>query len=90
MCVHYAPGKPKQCDEDDAIEVRDKRAANFCDYFAPSPSAYATDETAAERRAHDRLAELFGDAASPPKDARDEAPSPEDLARRRAEELFKK
>ena len=29
MCERYAPRKPKGCSEDDAIEVRDKKAANF-------------------------------------------------------------
>ena len=41
MCERYAPRKPKGCSEEDAIEVRDKKAANFCDYFKPTPRAYA-------------------------------------------------
>lgn len=66
MCVHYAPSKPKQCAEDDALEVRDKRSANFCDYFAPNPRAFASGEIAAENQARAQLAALFGEGAQKP------------------------
>ncbi len=59
MCLSYAPSKPKGCTEDDAIEVRDKKAANFCDYFKPSPSAYNPAEHDAEIAARSPLAALF-------------------------------
>ncbi|HEU4618601.1 MAG TPA: hypothetical protein VFV10_11190 [Gammaproteobacteria bacterium] len=92
MCVHYAPSKPKQCDEDDALEVRDKRTPNFCDYFTPSAQAFSGGEAAADRDARERLAALFGDAAASAaaKDAPKKKPSPEDIARQQAEALFKK
>ena len=58
MCERYAPRKPKGCSEDDAPEVRDKKAANFCDYFKPTARAYRasgaagrTSGTLAARRA---------------------------------------
>ena len=33
MCKNFDPAITKSCSEDDAEEVRDKQAANFCDYF---------------------------------------------------------
>jgi hypothetical protein len=59
MCVYYAPSKPKGCSEDDAIEVRDKKAANFCDYFKPSSRAYNSAEKDAENAAKSALDSLF-------------------------------
>ena len=54
MCERYAPRKPKGCSEDDAIEVRDKKAANFCDYFKPTARAF--DSGGAASRASRALA----------------------------------
>jgi hypothetical protein len=59
MCVHYAPRKPKGCSEDDAIEVRDKKAANFCDYFKPSARAYNPADAEAEAASRSALDDLF-------------------------------
>jgi hypothetical protein len=59
MCVHYAPSRPKGCSEDDAIEVRDKKAANFCDYFKPNPRAFNPAEQEAENAARAALDALF-------------------------------
>jgi hypothetical protein len=59
MCERYAPRKPKGCSEDDAIEVRDKKAANFCDYFRPSSRAYNSAEQDAETAAKSALDSLF-------------------------------
>ncbi len=36
-CQHYDPGKHNQCSETQADWVRDKEAANYCDYFYPNP-----------------------------------------------------
>jgi hypothetical protein len=66
MCVRYAPSKPKQCTEEDALEVRDKRSANFCDYFSPSATAFAGEDLAAERRSREQLEALFGTADKAP------------------------
>ena len=35
-CRHYNPAKHNQCAETQAEWVRDKEAANYCDYFSPS------------------------------------------------------
>ncbi len=59
MCERYAPRKPKGCSEDDAPDVRDKKAANFCDYFKPSARAYDPAEQAAEQAAKGVLDSLF-------------------------------
>ena len=45
--------------EEDAIEVRDKKAANFCDYFKPSARAYDSAEQTAEQAARSQLDSLF-------------------------------
>lgn len=95
MCVHYAPGKAKECAEDDAEEVLDKRSANFCDYFAPNYQAFQGGEMDAEVAARERLAALFGDASesaaeAQPDDGAGQASSSEEAARRQAEALFKK
>jgi len=60
MCTHYAPGKPDACDEEDAIEVANKTAANFCDYFAPDPDVFSGREQRAEDAARRQLDALFG------------------------------
>jgi hypothetical protein len=59
MCLSFAPRKPKGCSEDDALEVRDKKAANFCDYFKPSPRAFNSAEVEAEQAARSALDDLF-------------------------------
>jgi hypothetical protein len=59
MCERYAPLKPKGCSEDDAIEVRDKKAANFCDYFKPSLRAFDPKAQQAEQAARSQLDSLF-------------------------------
>jgi hypothetical protein len=60
LCVHYDRSRPKQCREDDAEEVRDKERANFCDWFRPRAGAFDAAGAAAEARAKDALAALFG------------------------------
>jgi hypothetical protein len=64
MCTHYAPRLTDACDEDDAIEVRDKQSANFCDYFRPNPGAYTTKDNEAETAARAQLSALFDGASS--------------------------
>ncbi len=59
MCTRWAPRLPKGCSEDDAPEVRDKKGANFCDYFKPSPAAYHPAEQSAEQAARAALDALF-------------------------------
>jgi hypothetical protein len=38
-CQFYDPSKHNQCTETQAEWVRDKEAANYCDYFRPRASA---------------------------------------------------
>jgi hypothetical protein len=59
MCERFAPRLPKGCSEEDAPDVRDKNAANFCDYFRPSASAYDPATQAAEQAARSALDSLF-------------------------------
>lgn len=100
MCTHYAPRLTDACDEDDAIEVRDKQNANFCDYFRPNPHAYTTTDSEAEIAARAQLSALFGTAGSGvPRDVgkssddggdAGNAMSADEKARRDAEKLFGK
>ena len=70
MCQRYAPQLPKGCNEDDAPDVRNKKSANFCDYFKPSPQAFTTSELAADEQARTELDALFGaGSAQSPADA---------------------
>lgn len=90
MCVSYDPKIPKACAEDDAIEVRDKRSANFCDYFKPSDHAYAPGEYEADLAARAEFSALFGDSL--PEGGELELPGTEDTspsALEEAEALFK-
>jgi hypothetical protein len=59
MCTRFAPRLPKGCNEDDAPDVRDKSAANFCDYFKPNPRAFDPAQRDAEQGAKDALEALF-------------------------------
>jgi hypothetical protein len=81
MCLHFAPGIPKQCDEQDAEEVKEKDRANFCDYFKPNPRAYkARDPKTQSAKAN--LDSLFGGATA----SEDKA----DVARGKLDDLFGK
>ena len=40
-CQFYDPSKRNQCAETQAELVRDKEAANFCEYFRPNPTLMA-------------------------------------------------
>lgn len=88
MCSRYAPSRPDACDEDDAPEVRDKTAANFCDFFEPSGLVFDGREKRAEEAARQKLDSLFGDAPPPA----DPEPVTEatDSALQEAERLFRK
>ena len=66
MCEYYDPRLPNACAEDDALEVKDKTRANFCDYFKPSSNAYAPAELDAEAAGSgieraDRIGRDFGE-----------------------------
>ena len=59
MCTRFAPRLPKGCTEEDAPDVRDKKSANFCDYFKPNAKAYDSAEQTAEQAARATLDSLF-------------------------------
>ena len=86
MCRFYAPQLADQCAEDDAEDVKEKAQANFCDYFAPSESAFEPGRMTAHNRAEDQLATLFGGDT---KASETPANEPADQARDAAEALFK-
>jgi hypothetical protein len=88
MCRYYAPGKPDDCSEDDAEAVRDKAAANFCEFFTPDPAVFDGREQRAEAGARDRLAALFGEA-EPGAAEQAEAVPDIDSALSEAEKLFR-
>jgi hypothetical protein len=92
MCVHFAPGRPDDCDEDDAIEVKDKTTANFCDYFEPSADAFDARARSADLQARDELARLFetGGSATKPSTASERTQSSTDPDLEAAHDLFKK
>ncbi len=60
-CRFYDPGKHNQCAEPQAEWVREKAAANYCDYFQPNPTLYARGERPASKAddAKKKFASLF-------------------------------
>jgi hypothetical protein len=55
-CRFYDPGKHNQCSEPQAEWVRDKEAANYCDYFAPRLASSRASSAAEDvRRKFDSL-----------------------------------
>jgi hypothetical protein len=79
MCVSYDPRIAKKCREDDAEEVKVKDQANFCDFFRPRAGAFDSAAAAAEKKAKESLAALFGGPAGA---------SPSDPAATPADSLF--
>jgi hypothetical protein len=60
MCEFYDTAKAKHCRETIAEEVKDKQAANFCDYFRATPGAYRPEALSAAEKARAELEALFG------------------------------
>ena len=60
-CQFYDPGKHNQCAETQAEWVRDKEAANYCDYFQPNPTLFARNNrgTAKAAEAKKKFDSLF-------------------------------
>jgi hypothetical protein len=81
MCVHFDKRVPKQCREDDAEEVFEKKRANFCDWFSPAANAFDSRQAEQAQSAQSALSALFGEG--------DAAESAVDDALKRAQELFK-
>lgn len=77
--MRYAPRLARGCDEDDAPDVRNKEAANFCDYYRPSRNAFDAERAGADAAARAELAKLFGEpgaAESPGQHAPESGPEP--------------
>lgn len=63
LCRHYAPGRPRACNEQDAEEVTDKEHANFCGWFEPRDHAFKPGPAQARASAAKAtLDNLFGGA----------------------------
>ncbi len=86
MCTYYDPRVAEACLEEQAEEVRDKERANFCDYFKPSPGAFATPDKAAARASRTELDALFGGGGVDTEDAAGTRRSLEDLFRGKADD----
>jgi len=82
LCLHFAPGRPRSCNEQDAEEVTDKERANFCGWFEPRDHAFrAGSNPARASEAKSALENLFGDGEV-------STVSKTDAARSELDELF--
>lgn len=59
MCKHFDAHVPRQCREDGAEDVKEKDRLNFCDWFAPSDSAFDEKRKDEEEHAKSALDALF-------------------------------
>ena len=80
MCLHFNPRSPDRCREERAEHVRDREAANFCDWFAPHSTGKAAMDAGKAASAKAGLAALFGegDAAARPSNPLDSLIAPKD------------
>lgn len=87
LCAFYDISVANQCRETIADPIVEKERANFCGYFSPKPQAYVARKSDDVARA--QLDALFGETAY---EASEKNPqkSPEDIAREKLEDLFKK
>lgn len=68
LCTQYAPGRPDDCDNDDAEPPTDKSTANFCEFFQPNANAYQAISGNIDARAKlDALFDDVGDTESEPR-----------------------
>lgn len=88
MCIHYAPARPKQCDEDDAEEVTNKTVANFCDFYGPATGRLDPSMLSAHERAGAELDALFETPGAAVADPGSHTEADDALVH--AESLFKK
>jgi hypothetical protein len=88
MCRNYDPRVPTACTEDDALEVRNKKSANFCDYFDPSDSAYRPGDMQADQAARSALSDLFSEPGAATDKEAAQALTPDQAALERAKKLF--
>jgi len=59
-CRFHSPGRHNDCAEPQAELVRDKRSANFCDYFVMREAGGDRDGTDTRKSARDAFDSLFG------------------------------
>lgn len=85
MCRYYDPRSAQQCREPVADAVADKERANFCGYFQIRPDTFAPPSGQSEDSRRE-LEALFGGTAS----SASEPQNPEDAAREKLNDLFKK
>ena len=93
MCEFYDTRVAKSCRETIAEEVKDKRRANFCDYFRARAGVAASHGDAAAAGARDALNALFdlddgkssGDSAQ---SSMDRKRAEADEAKRKLDDLF--
>lgn len=97
MCSHYLPSVPAACTEEDAEEIHEKTRANFCEFYAVSAQAFDGAERAADVRARDQLAALFGSGRDESRDggsgvdrdaSGEDAPAPDEDPLAKARALF--
>lgn len=82
LCVHFAPGRPKACNEQDAEEVTDKEHANFCGWFEPRDHAFKGDTAQGKASAaKSALDSLFGSGG-------DDTAAKADAAKSELDKLF--
>ena len=62
MCEHYDRHAAEQCRHEEAEYVKEKERPNFCDWFAPSASAYQPGDDA-ECESRRQLDALFGEGS---------------------------
>jgi predicted RNA-binding Zn-ribbon protein involved in translation (DUF1610 family) len=58
-CRWFAPGRPNDCEEPVAEEVKEKERANFCDYFEPSVDAGSGEGTGSQEELLKAAEDLF-------------------------------
>lgn len=58
-CRHYDPAKHNQCAEPQAEWVRDKEAANYCDYFSPHTGFRTSPRPSGGEEARKKFDSLF-------------------------------
>jgi hypothetical protein len=96
LCRHYDPQRTLQCFEDRADPPLQKENANFCEFFSPRANAFEGQRADKSEAARSRLDGLFGkpaddDAGNVDPCATPEKPalSPDELARKKLDDLFK-
>lgn len=59
LCAFFDTQKAESCTEHRADPPKDKRRANFCEYFQPRANAWQAQDNSAADKAKDELQKLF-------------------------------